>query len=380
MSAALLAPTRTPYAPSLGHQGGTASASYARDLLRAVGLAFQCQAAGVSIEAALDARSGDEAVKITRALMGALTRSSQSPAMTNVAGWAQELVPVIVGAFVDVLAEQGSTVARLPLQRYTFGPGKLRVPMRRAGSSPNQAAAFFVEGMPIRVGALQLVPVALTAKTMGVISTTTLEMVIAAGEDVMMNVIREGSATDSAKVLDRIFYDANPADAARPAGIQNGLAIDDTAVSTGSDAASIASDLKARYARLLENGFGGPRSVWIMNSLNAATMAELFTEVQVRGTYSNLPIISGLDVPNDTVFLVDCAGIVIAQDVPTVEVATEALLHEEADGDALEVDVLTGVPVRSLFQTNAAALKLILPVDWAVGASGCVQTLTGVAW
>ena len=40
---------------------------------------------------------------------------------------------------------------------------------------------------------------------------------------------------------------------------------------------------------------------------------------------------------------------------------------------------VVATPVRSIFQTNAAALKLVLPVDWTA-ADGAVQTLTAVAW
>lgn len=353
-------------------------------LLRSIGLAFQKLACGMNIEAALEARGFDETTRATREIVGMVLRSAQAPAMTSVQGWAAELVPTTVAAFTDVLAEQGSTMAQLPMRRYVFGQGKLlRVPLRTSNASRNLAAAFFAEGDPIRVGALQLVPAPLSPRNMGVIGTSTVEMIQAAGDGVMLDVIREGAATDTAKALDRLFYDDQPADAVRPAGLQADIAAIDTIVSTGATAADIAADLKSRLEQLVDSGFGGPRTVWIMSTLNAAVMATLFAEVQQRGTYLNIPIVSGLDVPGDVVFLVDCAALLSAQDVPVVDVATEAVLHEEDDPTLVRPIVegaVAATPVRSLFQTNAAALKLVMVIDWMVGASGAVQTITGVAW
>ena len=104
-----------------------------------------------------------------------------------------------------------------------------------------------------------------------------------------------------------------------------------------------------------------------------------------------IPIVSGLSLPPDVVFLIDCGAIPFASDPPTIESSTEAVVHE--DDGAPNTDEKTGAtvlpivdggtvatPVRSLFQTHATGTKVVWEVDWAVVKTGAVQTITGVAW
>ena len=67
------------------------------------------------------------------------------------------------------------------------------------------------------------------------------------------------------------------------------------------------------------------------------------------------------------------------------EATTMATLHEE-DTTPLPIGstgapATVAAPVRSLFQTNSWALRMLLDTDWAkLRAVGPVQELTAVAW
>lgn len=356
-----------------------------KDLLHAMGVAFQSAARGMSQEQLLQLH-GEDAAATTRVLLGMLQRAAQTPAMTSVPGWAGNLVQPAVQAFLDLVSAEGAVALQLPFARYIFEGKKLRVPMRVPSTTPNLAGAWREEGLPIRIGALSVTAAGLEAKSMGVIGTSTLEMVRAAGDGVMMDIIRQGIAVDSARMLDATVFDDEAADAERPAGLGYYASGDNTAASSGTDAAAISADLKARLDQLVAAGFGGPNTRWVMNTLHAATLAELFTETQTRDTFLRLSIVAGHLVPAGTVWLIDGAGVALGADVPVVDSSGEALLHEEGDADAVS-PIATGAagagvvatPARSLFQTNAAALRALVPLDW-VAVPGSVQTLTGVTW
>ncbi|MBO9647408.1 MAG: hypothetical protein J7605_02775 [Variovorax sp.] len=357
-----------------------------RNLLHAIGLVFQAAASGRSIAAttALRERSGEDSA-LTRDLVAILTtRAVQSPATTSNPAWAANLARMTVAAVLDLLAQQGSVAAQLPLVRLDFADSDtLRVPVRANVDTPNLAATFRAEGAPIRVGGVLLNAPQLGPRSLAVIGTASAELVNAAGDDVMDRLLRETIITDTAKALDALFFGDQAGDAVTPPGLASLATGANTAASTGTDSAAIAADLKARLAQLIANRYGSPGTRWAMNTLQAATMAETFMEVQVRNSFLNIPIVAGPSVPSDTVFLIDCGGVVVAQDAPVFESTTEALLHEEADPAAVAPIVddagAEAAPVRSLFQSNISALKMTQPTDW-LGVAGTVQTVTGIGW
>lgn len=362
------------------HDHALHASAETRALLRAIGLVFQAGASGKSVDATMRSRlrADDHETPATRSLLALVSRAVQDPATTDVDAWAGELVQTVVADLLDVLAAQGNAVAQLPFARFTLDGRALRVPLRVAGSS-SLSGAFRAEGGAIRVGAMSLTSIPLTGKSLAVIGTSISEMIGAAGDDVMLQVMRSGMLADSSATLDSLFFDDEPATDVRPPGLASLATGSNTAASTGTTVAAISADLKARLTQLVGNGFGSPSTRWVMNTIQAGTMFELFAEVQTRGTFLNIPIVSGPSVPIGTVFLIDCAGVVLGADSPVFDSTSETVLHEEDDPVAVADDVTAGTPVRSLFQTNATALRMVWPMDWA-GAAGAIQTVTGASW
>lgn len=363
-----------------------------RALLKAISVVARAGARNRSVASALQPALADhEHGEALRAVVSFVSRSVQDPALTNVPGWAAELVPQVIAEALDLLGEEGSVVARLPLARFDLEDGVVKVPMR---TSRGLAAAFRAEAAPIRVGGLTLTSQTLEGRSMGIIATATAETILAASDSVLERMIRMSMVSDTAAALDEAFFDAAARDAIRPAGIQNGIDPADTAVSTGSTLDLITADMRARLAQLHARGLGGVASsvAWVMHSDLAATLLGLSDELRLRDRFLGLPVVAGLSVPSDVVFLLDGRAIGFAADVPSFESSTEATLHED-DGMPL-VDGKTGAsvqpivaaggavaaPVRSLFQTNTTAVKGVWAVDWAVLQPGAVQTLTGVSW
>lgn len=344
-----------------------------------------------------------EVAEVSRLLShGVVSKAATPPAMTNVAGWAAELVREGYNAFMDALAVE-SIIPQLPLARFEFdGYGKIHIPARASTypTDPNLAAAFRAEGAPIRVGRTQLTSKVMTPKSMGVIGTFTKELLRRSTPNIE-EAIRNWMLQDTALALDTAFLDAVAGTAIRPAGIRNGLAAGDTAASSGATGDKILADLSARLKAMSGKGLGR-RPVWVMNTANAWQVKLATTPTGLpqfpgaqQGTLVGIPLVESTNVPIDVVFLVDAAEIAFAGGAPSFEGTDVATIHEES-GDpntdevtgATVLPIATGAagaavvatPVRSLFQTHSAAVKALWEVDWTVMRAGAVQTITGVAW
>lgn len=323
----------------------------------------------------------------------ALTKAAQNPAMTTVPEWAGALVREGYGAFMETLQAE-SVVPRLPLQREEFdGYNAITVAGRKttAPDDPNLAAAFRAEGAPIRVGSASLQAKKLTPKSMGIIGSFTLELFKRSTPSIEQK-IEDWMIEDTSIVLDGIFFGTGAGSATTPAGIANGLAAGDTGASTGNTPAQIDADIKARVSALVGHRMGR-RPVWIMNTARflgltgtkTAAGTSLYPSLEeTPPKLYNIPVEHGLNVPAATVYLVDAAEIAFAGDAPSFASSTEATFHEEYT-TPLPISTAgtpntVAAPVRSLFQTNSAALRGIWEVDWLVLRAGAVQTITGVTW
>ncbi|MDL9998259.1 hypothetical protein QTI24_06570 [Variovorax sp. J22P240] len=346
-------------------------------LLRAAGVVATSGATGLSVKAAFLARHDGErdASGILRTV-DVVARGHQPVAMSSTPEWAGVLVSEDLVALFDLLGQHGNAFVQLPVVKFEFANrGKLRIPTRVPGKS--LGGAFRKEGEPIRVGALSLSSKSLEPRSLAVLASATTEMVEAAGDDVLAELIRVGAISDTSRTIDSLIFDSLAGDDARPPGLGYGV---DTAVATGVDAAAIAADLRGRLDVLLAAGYGNPATTrWVMRSGSATTLTQIFLEMQVNRTFLGLEVVSSPDVPPGQVMLLDGSGVAIAADPPRFESASGALLHEEADASAVAEDVSAAVPLRSGWQTAVTSFRLIWPMNWC-GATGAIAVLTGVLW
>lgn len=391
-----------PGAPGLALRGNIGRKGSIDLLVRSALAAFEAYVTHESVDSIIARRwPGSLEVAETSKLMayGVVGKAATAPAMTTVQGWAAELVREGYGAFMDALAPE-SIVPRIPMQSYQFdGYGKIIIPSRLNGypTDPNLAAAFRAEGDPIRVSRTTLTTKYLTPKSMGVIGPFTRELLQRSTPNIE-EAIRAWMLEDTALALDVTFLDAVAGTAIRPAGIRNGVAAGDTRASSGNTPQNITDDIMAMLTGLSNHNMGR-RPVWIMNQARAWGLAfsrtptgdAAFPGMETgSGTLAGIPVIASTTVPADVILLVDAGELAFAGGPPVLEGSTEATLHME-DG-APNTDMVTGatvlpinngtpaVPVRSLYQTNSAAIKATWEIDWAVMRPGAVQVLTGVAW
>ena len=343
---------------------------------------LDAKAKGENVEAVIESRYGkDEFVKSAKSFL--TTKGAQNPAMTSDAAWAGALVQEGFGAFMDLI-QPSSVVANLPLARYSFdGYNSLKIPKRVSSATKNLAGAFVGEGNAIRVGAAQLGSITLTPKKLAVIGTFTAEIMEQSTPNIE-TLIRKFILDDTAVALDTAFLGAAAGTAVAPAGIANGV----TAVkATGATVDKVDVDLGLALDKIEKSVINGDM-VWIMSNSNKRKLSQLrvatgdraYSELSA-GTLMGKAVVSSTTVADDKIYLIDCSSVGIAGGVPSFLVSNTSTLHEEDTTPLAIVDgaAKTANPVRSLYQTDAYAIRMIEPMDWAKLRDECVYIIDSVS-
>lgn len=321
-------------------------------------------------------------------------KAAQNPAMSNVPGYAQELTQIAYGQFMDLLREEALLPKATPImQQHQFnGATSIYVPMRTGGTT-DAAAVFRAEGSPIPVKALQFTSQSMTPKNMGVILTATEEMLSRSSID-LAGYFQSAMVTDTAEGLDLIFISNTAGTAIQPAGIRNALPPGDTRPASGTGTITdIVADVKAMITTMVNAKMGKAGTTrWIMSPANWLTVgmaltvtgAKQFPET-TQGKLSFYDVLTTTQIPDNVILLVDFGHISAGFGSPNFLASNVATLHEE-NTNPLPISApgapnVVAAPVRSLYQTNSWALRMMLDADWKkLRAAGLVQELTAVAW
>jgi HK97 family phage prohead protease/HK97 family phage major capsid protein len=356
-------------------------------------LVYFAKAAGSTLDAArakIAERHPEYRDEATKIVADIVLRAASAPAMSTVAGWAQELVQTTYAALMPLLMPK-AILTRLATRglALSFGTsGKIVIPTR--SRTPSLAGSFVGEGLaiPVRQGAFT--SQALTPKKMAVITTWTREMdehSIPAIE----GLLREAIQQDTTVAVDSVLIDANPATVIRPAGLLNGVAaIPPTA---GGGIAGIVGDIVGLINAISVATLGNVRNlVWLVNQtdmLRASLLSAPNTGIfpfrdEIRGgTLATVPFIDSATVPAKTMILMDAADfVVVGGDAPRMEMSDQATLHmEDTNPQELVGSPSTvAAPQRSLFQTDSLALRMVLPLNWLQRRTGTVAWTQNVTW
>jgi HK97 family phage major capsid protein/HK97 family phage prohead protease len=358
-----------------------------------------CRAGAVSL---LAHRERKPVMELARAIFGDdeplkavvdwQTKAASAAAMTTVTGWAKELAQQVVVDFMEIL-KVGSVLGPLSSMGLTLGFGrnaKIIIPTR--SRTPTIAGSFVGEGLPIpvRQGAFTSLP--LTPMKLAVITVWTREM-DEHSIPAIQGLLRDAVVYDTSVAVDSVLLDANAATTIRPAGILNGVS--GLTPTAGGGFTALTGDIKQLSGALLTGTLGNVRKpVWLMNPqqvnsamFTIATGAGVFPyrdEIS-QGRLGSWPIIQSGTVPAGTVIAIDAADFVsITGDGPRFEISDQATLHFE---DTTPTDISTAgtpavvaFPTKNMFQTDMLALRMIMPMTWAIRRTGVVSWVAGVTW
>lgn len=327
----------------------------------------------------------------TKVVFDVVTRAATAPADTTTSGWASQLVETAISDFMGLLMP-ASVYPGLAAKglRLNFGrSGVISIPSRAA--TPTIAGSFVAQGAPIPVRQGAFTSITLTPKKMAVISTFTREIAehsTPAIEGLIRNAIQE----DTSVAMDTVLLDATAASTTRPAGLRNGVTV--TTATAGGGFAALVGDLKALIGALITASNGNVRNpVWIMNPINALAISVTqnaggdfpFAQEISQNRFQGYPVILSSTVTAGMVILVDAADFVSVEgDAPRFDMSDQATLHME-DTTPLAIGTAgapatVAAPVRSLFQTDSMALRMIMDVNWAMRRAGVIAWTQSVTW
>jgi HK97 family phage major capsid protein/HK97 family phage prohead protease len=327
----------------------------------------------------------------TKVMLEYNAKAATAPAMTTVTGWAAELVQQIYTDLMPLLTPK-TIYPRLASHglSLSFGrAGKIIIPTRSL--TPAVAGSFVGEGLPIPVRQAAFTSQTLVPKKMAVISVWTKEL-DEHSLPAIEGVLRDAIQTDTGISLDVVLLDANPATAVRPAGIMN--TVTPLTPTAGGGFTALLGDIKQVSGQLLGVTKGNLRApCWIMNpqqvnsiALTANALGAFpFKDEVSAGTLYGWPIIDSGSVTLGTVIAIDAADFVaVGGEGARFELSDQATLHFE---DTAPGDIVGGAsgpipsfPVKSMFQTDSIAMRLILPINWTIRRPGVVSAVTGVTW
>jgi Phage capsid family len=208
---------------------------------------------------------------------------------------------------------------------------------------------------------------------LAVITTLSSEMVRSSNaEEIVSDVLKKsvGPALDAA-----LFSNVAGTPGLRPPGLLNGVtALTPSTATPKSEAmADDLSSLAAAVAAYSGNGRIG-FAMAVKQAIRVSLQAEQFS----------FPLLMSSQIPAGTVIAIALPAICsVVESVPQIDSSQVALLHEETAPLPISspgTPPTLASPVRSLYQTDSAAVRLRLPVSWVVRTPAAVAWMSAVTW
>jgi hypothetical protein len=282
-------------------------------------------------------------------------RTASTQATLGSLSWAGALGQAAVDDSIMAIAtfSAGAELIQRGMKVDFAGRASLRIPGRVLDA--NDAGTWIGEGGAITMRNQRMTAgPTLTPHKLVVLTSYTREMAEhSAIEAVSRALISEATALK----LDATLFGTQADDGVTPGGLLNG-ATQVTGVATGGGATAMATDI-SKLVGALVTAYGGRDVVLVMNPAQATSIKVL------AGPKFDLPVLPSSSVPAGTVIAIEASSFVSAFGAaPEFETVTQPIFHY--DDTAPANPIMTGVPVRSLFQTDSIALRMTLRAAWGM--------------
>lgn len=323
-----------------------------------------------------------------------ISKAATAEANTSVPEWAGALTVIREASeeFIDMLRPM-SIMARIGGRRMNFdGANQIKIPRNSggipAGQNPGEPLGgnYVGEAKAIPVKQGQFDNVILTPKKIAVITASSTENLERSSPSLEM-LLRDDMLADTALVVDTKFNSSDAATAIAPGGIYNGITAI-TPAALGDTTANMVEDLKNLFGALRANNCSMSGLTLIMdpNNYNALMFAQttqgvyLFRDELSGGTLFGAQVLYSNTVQGQFCSLVDANQILIAEDqAPTIDVSEEAAL-EMSTTPSDDLATPTDGIVRSLWQSDMAAIRLRWRHDWVKRLDQCTAYTVGTNW
>jgi hypothetical protein len=296
-----------------------------------------------------------------------ILRSAISAADMTSSGWAQQLAGVAIYDTIQSITSISAAAALIDrgLKLSMDRVAEMRVP----GRVLNAAAAGLWTAEETAAPARQLSfsnAAILRPRKLSVLIVVSREMAASSNIEA---VVRQTLGEAAGLALDAQMFSTTAGDAAKPAGLFVGITGQTPTAGGGSTA--MEGDIKNLFTALA--AAGGGKTAVIVAAVPQATALKMTV-----GPQFDVPIIASSGMAAGTVAVVESASFVSGfSSTPEFRVSDQAIYHAE---DTAPIDVVAGVPTRSLFQTDALGLKMDLFAAYGLRAAGHVQFVSPTSW
>jgi hypothetical protein len=289
-----------------------------------------------------------------------MLRAASSPTSTATASALLRTVVADIIASIGAVGAGARLLQSALLLSFDDGVGMVSVP--GIAISANKTA-FMEEGAPIPVNDLAATAAALLPYKLASIFTLSSEMISGSNAE---TIVTDAMLRCVGLALDNVLFDANVADAIRPAGLRHNI----TALpsSTGSGSEAMLEDLSVVTGSVAK--VGGPIAVVVAPGRTISIGLRLPRDPPFA-------IYGSPGVDADDVIAIAVGGLAAAVDaVPQVETSRVATLDMENPAQPIS----GGVPVRSLMQTDCLATKIRFGASWALRTPDACAWTTAQGW
>jgi hypothetical protein len=239
-------------------------------------------------------------------------------------------------------------------------------------------AGFVAEiNSPIPVRQLTLDNNTLVPRSLKVITTFTRE-VVEHSVPTIERLVQTALADSTALQFDSALMDAAAADTSRPAGLRQGIA-GATASSSTNRAEAMMADLETLIGGVASIANNGP--IAIVASPQKATALRLAP----KASPFPFPIYATSGLASGIVCAVALNSLVSAfdpQPMFSTSIETTLVMQDTAPGEfsTAGTPAVVSSPLRSMFQTDTIALRMVMQCAWGLRNAGGLSWLTTTAW
>jgi hypothetical protein len=294
-----------------------------------------------------------------------IARAASTMATLTDAAWAGPLARYAVSQAVEDIVTM-TAAGRME------AAGALRVDMGQLSSvtvpgraiTAADAGAWVAEGAPIPAKQFNYTPGVLRLRKLAVIVTLTEEMSRTSNLEALLRSMLTSAA---GLAIDAQMFSAIAGDTTKPAGLFNGLtpiavaAAGDAFSNCGQDLGQLVADIATR---------GGGRNVFFVGAPAQATSIDFFSSGEFQ-------VAASAGMADKSVAALEPASLAFAIADPEFAVANVAAV--QMDDTAPAADLLTKSPVKSMYQIDAFALRMVVYAAWTMRAPH-VAYMTGVGW
>ena len=298
-----------------------------------------------------------------------ILRGATAPATTAAPGWAKELATTAVADLIVGLgpASAASELFRRAISLSFGSAASLFVPGIVASAS---GIGFVREAEPFPVRQLLFTGPTLNPHKLPVSCALTHEMFTTPNAEAL---VRLAMTESLAAALDERLFDDVAGSDIRPPGLRFGVvglvpASDGGEQAMGTDLAALASAVAP---------VGGSQIAFVAAPGEAAKIA-----LRSTGPFP-YPVLPSNGLAAKTVLVVALNALVVAVDPESSFTVTKEAIYHAEDTAPQPIAPPGGpisAPVRSLWQTDCIALRLMLDISWGVRAPSGIAWVGGVTW